>query len=205
MRHRAGYNRTVEQRTIAVEGTQVAVVIERKRVKNINARLAAGTVRVSAPLHVPIAEVERAIPELARTLLRRARARQVNSEDDALALARRIAQRFPHPPAVECVTFATNQHGCWGSYSSRTHRIRLHAALRAMPRWVLEAIVAHELCHVVHLRHGRGFWALLRRVCPDTDRARAFLEGVGWLGRSWRSLPPVERALLLHGDADQDD
>ena len=190
----------MEQRTIAVEGTQVVVVIERKRVKNINARLAAGTVQVSAPLHVPSAEIERAIPELARTLLRRARARQVNSEDDALALARRIAQRFPQPPEIASVTFVTNQQGCWGSYSSRTRRIRLHAALRVMPRWVLEAIVAHELCHVVHLRHGDAFWALLRRVCRDTDRARAFLEGVGWLGRSWRSLPQVERALLLRGD-----
>jgi len=44
------------------------------------------------------------------------------------------------------------------------------------------------------------FWALLRRVCPETDRAQAFLSGVGWLGRRWRSLPPVERALLTRAE-----
>lgn len=192
----------MDERTIPVDGVAVTVLVERKRVRNINARLDGDTVRVSAPLHLPSAEIERALPDLVRTLLRRAHARKVNSEEDALALARRIAKRFPHPPDVESVAFVTNQHGCWGSYSSRTGRIRLHAALRAMPRWVLEAIVAHELAHVVHLRHGKAFWALLRRVCPDTDRAHAFLEGVSWLGRTWRRLPPVERALLVRDAAD---
>jgi predicted metal-dependent hydrolase len=195
----------VEQLTILVDGVPVGVSIERKRVKNINARLHGAAVRVSAPLHLPMAEIERAIPELARTLLRRARAGQVNNEEDALLLARRIAMRFPHPPAVESVAFVTSQHACWGSYSSRTRRIHLHAALRTMPRWVLEAIVAHELAHVVHLRHTKAFWALLRSVCPTTDRARAFLEGVSWLGRSFNRLPPVERALLVRDGSDETD
>lgn len=186
-----------EPSTIVVDGVELTVVVERKRVKNVNARLDGSTVRVSAPPYVPNEELRQAIPKLARTLLRRARAREVNVEEDALELARRIAARFPSPPAVEGVRFVTTQQSRWGSFSPLTGLIRLHAALRTMPRWVIEAVMAHELAHAVHLRHSRSFWALLRRVCPDTDRANAFLAGVSWLGGNWRKLPPVERSLLV--------
>jgi hypothetical protein len=74
-----------------------------------------------------------------------------------------------------------------------------------MPRWVLEAVVAHELAHVIHQDHSPAFWKLLRRICPDTDRAKAFLSGVSWLGLNWEKLPPVERALLARTTAYEED
>lgn len=182
--------------TISIDGTALTVLVERKRVKNVNARLEGSVVKVSAPLHTPNAELDQAIRELARTLLRRAWASRVNREEDALTLARRVAVRFPEPPVVRRVIFVATQHAQWGSYSATTGAIRLHAALRQMPRWVLEAVVAHELAHAVHLNHTKTFWRLVRRVCPATDRANAFLEGVTWLSTSWERLPPVERSLL---------
>jgi predicted metal-dependent hydrolase len=185
-----------DARRITIDGTTLTVLVQRKRVKNINARLDGATVRVSAPLSTPRDELERTIHELARTLLRRARATQVNHREEALTLAQRVATRFPEPPAVRRVVFVTNQRAQWGSYSPTTGTIRLNAALRQMPRFVLEAVVTHELAHAVHLNHTPEFWALVRRVCPATDRANAFLEGVTWLSTSWDRLPPVERALL---------
>ncbi len=182
--------------TITIDGVTLTLIVERKRVKNINARLRDTTLLISAPLSAPQATLDRAIPDLARRLVRRAHARQVNVEEDALALAHRVAARFPNQPEVAQVLFVTSQEARWGSYSPATRTIRLNAALRQMPRWVLEAVVAHELAHVVHQDHSPAFWKLLRRVCPDTDRARAFLAGVSWLGHHWERLPPVERALL---------
>ena len=120
------------------------------------------------------------------------------------ALARKVAARFPRPPEVRGVAFVTTQRSRWGSYSSATGTIRLNAVLRQMPRWVLEAVVAHELAHAVHLGHSDAFWALVRRVCPGTDRANAFLEGVSWLAGSWQRLPPVERALLVPTPGEED-
>lgn len=184
-------------RTITVDGVTLTVVVERKPVKNVNARLRDTTLSISAPPALPEATLEPIIVDTARKLLRRVHARQVNVEDNARELAQRIAARFPNPPAVAQVVFVTTQQARWGSYSAATRTIRLHAALRRMPPWVLEAVVAHELAHVTHLDHGAAFWALVRRVCPDTDRADAFLAGVSWLGRQWEQLPPIERALLV--------
>src|SRR5688500_11971968 len=98
-------------------------------------------------------KLEPAARELARKLLRRVHTRQVNAEEDALSLACEVAQRFPEPPSVEVATFVTTQRARWGSYSTRTKTIRLNAALRRMPRWVLKAVVAHELAHVFHSDH----------------------------------------------------
>ncbi|MFL5800682.1 MAG: M48 family metallopeptidase [Roseiflexaceae bacterium] len=186
----------ITPQTITIDGVTLTLLVERKHVKNINARLRATTLSISAPLNTPQSTLDQVIPELARKLVRRVHARHVNAQEDALALARKVAARFPNKPEVAEVLFVTTQEARWGSYSSATHTIRLHAALRRMPRWVLEAVVAHELAHVTHHDHSPAFWKLLRHVCPDTDRAKAFLAGVGWLGFNWEQLPPIERALL---------
>jgi predicted metal-dependent hydrolase len=57
-------------------------------------------------------------------------------------------------------------------------------------------VIAHELAHAFHADHSAAFWELARKVCPKTDRASAFLEGVSWIAERWERLPPVERALL---------
>ena len=192
------YTLAVRQpRTLTVDGIELALSLERKRVKNVNARHVGRQLPISAPTTIPDHARGEIVVSLARRLLRRVRSRELNAADEALALARRIAARFPQPIAVAEVGFVTTQRSRWGSYSRRTGTIRLHAALRQMPAWVLEAVVAHELAHVVHLDHSPAFWALVRRVCPATDRANAFLDGVSWLARHLDELPAIERAQLV--------
>lgn len=181
---------------LTIDGVALTIVIERKAVKNINARLRDTTMYVSVPHRLAQARIDEVLPELARRLIRRAHARQVNTEEDALGLVQQVALRFPNKPEIAHVEFVTTQQARWGSYSGQTRTIRLNAALRTMPRWVLEAVVAHELAHVIHLDHSPAFWKLLRQVCPETDRARAFLAGVAWFGSNWEKLPSIERALL---------
>lgn len=186
--------------TLTVDGVTLTLQLHRKSVRNINARLRGEVLQVSAPHNVPQEMLDDVLPDLARKLLRRVRARQINATDNALELARGIAARFPHPPQVSEVIFVTTQEARWGSYSPATRTIRLNATLRLMPHWVLESVVAHELAHVFHHNHGPAFWALCHRVDPYVERARAFLAGVSWLGHRWESLPPVERSILLRSN-----
>lgn len=186
--------------TLTVDGVSLRLRVTRKRVKNINARLVEDELRVSAPPWVPRSELDEAVESLARRLVRRERARRVNDGHDALELARKVARRFPNPPEITEARFSTQQHARWGSYSTRTRTIRLSAALRHMPSWVLEAVVAHELAHVIHPDHSPAFWKLVCEVCPETDRAKAFLQGVSWVAGRWGGLPPVERGQLAAAD-----
>ena len=183
-------------RTITVDGVALEIAIERKGVKNVNARFTGSTLSVSAPHTMGQEALDEAILKLARRLLRRAHASRLNEEDDALKLARKVAKRFSKEPTIQRVVFVTTQRKRWGSYSTRTKTVRLNAALRQMPRWVLEAVVAHELSHIFHADHSRAFWNLLRSVCPETERAEAFLAGVSWLAHNRERLPAVEREIL---------
>jgi predicted metal-dependent hydrolase len=66
----------------------------------------------------------------------------------------------------------------WGSCTAKgtiTYSWRLVIA----PPWVAEAIIWHEVCHLVELNHSARFWTLLRRHEPRTDDARAWLREHG--------------------------
>ncbi len=191
-------------RIIAVDGLSLELALVRKRVKNVNARLVGSRLQVSAPLHLAEEDLYPLVEVLARRLLRRRRAREVNREGAAAEVVRRVAAAFPSPPPVESVAFVTTQIKRWGSYSARTGAVRLNAALLLMPHWVLEAVVAHELAHSFHPHHGATFHALLHQVCPAIDRANAFLAGVTWLARRWPTLPAVEKTLLAGVQPQQD-
>lgn len=47
------------------------------------------------------------------------------------------------------------------------------------PPHVLDYLAAHEAAHLIHLDHSPRFWALTRRLAPDTDRAEAWLKAHG--------------------------
>jgi predicted metal-dependent hydrolase len=57
--------------------------------------------------------------------------------------------------------------------------IRISERIRGWPSYVIDYIIAHELCHRKHPDHRPEFWAFLARF-PHTERARGFIEGVAY-------------------------
>jgi predicted metal-dependent hydrolase len=62
----------------------------------------------------------------------------------------------------------------WGS-ASRNGSLSFNWRLLLAPRFVLDAVVVHELAHLVIPGHSARFWALVRRHAPRTDEARRWL------------------------------
>ena len=181
---------------IEVDGTVLPLRVERKRVKHLTARLAEGTLRVSAPLRAPRAWIDGNLPVLARRLLRRGRRKDLNRDGAALALARRVAARFPDPPRVDRVEWVPGRPSRWGTWHPAARTMKLSAALLHMPARVLEGVVAHELCHARWRTHGPRFQALLRRVDPHADWVEGFLRGAEWHAREGGSVPGTDRGPL---------
>lgn len=67
-----------------------------------------------------------------------------------------------------------NQRWRWGSCSPDGH-ICLNWRLVAMPGWVRDYVLIHELMHLKRLDHSPRFWKLVAGACADYQAARAWL------------------------------
>jgi predicted metal-dependent hydrolase len=71
-----------------------------------------------------------------------------------------------------------DQSSRWGSCSTGgvlSYSWRLILA----PPFVLDYLAAHEVAHLIEMNHSRRFWRLLERLCPNMQRAKAWLEAHG--------------------------
>ena len=62
----------------------------------------------------------------------------------------------------------------WGSCSRGGILSFCYRLVMALPA-VIDAVAAHEACHLVHLNHGRRFYRLLDRIYPDHERQMDWL------------------------------
>ncbi|WGM19122.1 DUF45 domain-containing protein [Paenarthrobacter sp. OM7] len=85
------------------------------------------------------------------------------------------------------VRWVSNQNSRWGSATPADGTIRLSNKLQSMPQWVIDYVLVHELAHLLVAGHNADFWKLVESY-PETQRAKAFLEGVAFA--TSRGLPP---------------
>jgi hypothetical protein len=71
-----------------------------------------------------------------------------------------------------------DQSSRWGSCST-TGVLSYSWRLILAPPFVLDYLAAHEVAHLVEMNHSRAFWRLVERLCPNMDRAKAWLDAHG--------------------------
>ncbi|MBC8059955.1 MAG: M48 family metallopeptidase [Clostridiaceae bacterium] len=63
----------------------------------------------------------------------------------------------------------------WGSCSSKAN-LNFNWKLIMAPKFVLDYIVVHELCHLIHMNHSKSFWSEVDRFIPDYKSAELWLK-----------------------------
>jgi len=87
-----------------------------------------------------------------------------------------IVRRRGRPHALEPHGIRIkSQRTLWGS-CGRDRVIRLDRKLSRVPKPVFEYVVVHELCHLEHRDHSPAFWDLVRRILPDFNERKEWLE-----------------------------
>ncbi len=66
----------------------------------------------------------------------------------------------------------------WGSCSA-DGALSFSWRLILAPPHVLDYLAAHEAAHLVEMSHAPRFWRIVRRICPEMDRAKAWLDAHG--------------------------
>jgi hypothetical protein len=69
-----------------------------------------------------------------------------------------------------------DQRRRWGSCTGTV--LRFNWRLAAFAQEIVDYVVVHELCHLVHPDHSTRFWGEVARVLPEFKKRRAALKTV---------------------------
>lgn len=67
----------------------------------------------------------------------------------------------------------------WGTCDSKL-QLTFNWRLAMAPREVIDYVVVHEMCHMVHLNHDRSFWRLVGKIMPDYKEKENWLALTSW-------------------------
>ncbi|MEH7377256.1 M48 family metallopeptidase [Neobacillus drentensis] len=67
----------------------------------------------------------------------------------------------------------------WGTCDSR-QQLTFNWKLAMAPLKVIDYVVVHEMCHMVHLNHDRSFWRLVGKIIPEYEQMENWLALSSW-------------------------
>ena len=168
---------------------EIEVVRSVRRRRTVQAQpLDDGRIRLLVPATSSQADVrdyiEKLLPKVqARRARKEATLQQVTSDDFLSGRTAQLRARYlPECPEPASVRWVSNQKQQWGSATPAQLSIRISDVLQGAPIYALDAVLFHELCHLLEANHSLRFRALEARY-PQLEKARAFLEGVTFVQR----------------------
>ena len=166
----------------------VEVRVSARRRKTSEARWEGDRIVVSLPAHLDLESRQSTIDWLVERLMTKHRLPAGLSDQDLLARAIDLSERYLLGTRPASVRWVTNQTARWGSCSYYSGDIRVSHRLRAVPDWVLDSVLVHEVAHLTYPDHSPDFHRLAAGY-PRHQEAAVFLAGYG-LGLS-RSTSPT--------------
>ena len=67
----------------------------------------------------------------------------------------------------------------WGTCNGKK-QLTFNWKLAMAPQDVIDYVVVHEMCHMVHLNHDRSFWRLVGKIVPDYKEKERWLALTSW-------------------------
>jgi predicted metal-dependent hydrolase len=157
---------------------EVEVRVSKRRKKTSEAKWVGGRIVVSVPAHLDRESRQKTVDWLVERLLTRHSLQSRLGDDELLARAIELSDRFLVGARPASVRWVTNQTARWGSCSYYSGDIRVSHRLRAVPEWVLDSVLVHEVAHLTHPDHSPAFHRLAGAYQRHKE-AGMFLAGYG--------------------------
>jgi predicted metal-dependent hydrolase len=163
----------------SLAGLSVEVVRSARRRRTISARLDGDRLILQVPAGLSAAEEQAWATKLGGKILAARRRRELNTDGDLAARAQELNWRyFEGRLHVAEIRYVTNQQQRFGSCTPGQRTIRIADRVAKLPPWVRDAVIVHELAHLVEGNHSARFWKLANRY-PLMERARGYLMALG--------------------------
>lgn len=94
-----------------------------------------------------------------------------------------LKQKVPYWSKITNITYnnfkVNDATSKFGSCVPTTKNMHFSSRLIMLPDDKIDAIVVHELCHIVHANHSKAFYDLVRRYIPNYDEINEWLKKNG--------------------------
>jgi predicted metal-dependent hydrolase len=155
--------------------SDVEVRVSTRRKKTAGAHWEGDRIVVVVPSHLRGSERDQMVEHLARRLARH-RPHLHSSDEHLEERARALGLTYLDGVVPASIRWSSAQTARWGSCTVSTREIRISERLRTAPPWVLDAVIVHELAHLLEPSHSPRFRELESRY-PRRHDADLFLEG----------------------------
>jgi predicted metal-dependent hydrolase len=95
-----------------------------------------------------------------------------------LVQARVKAHQHSFKVRPRSISIADDQ-STWGTCDSKL-QLTFNWKLAMAPIEIIDYVVVHEMCHMVHLNHDRSFWRLVGSILPDYEQRQNWLAASSW-------------------------
>lgn len=160
----------------------------KRRKKSVGAYRERGKTIIVAPIRMSNKEVQSYAASLIAEL--NAHDEKISAQELLEKRARHLASTFldvdvfdDHLPPVS-IKWVTNQNSRWGSCSHDDREIRISHRLQGMPQYVIDAVVFHELVHLIVPDHSSRFYAYLERF-TQYEMAKEYLAGYSFAQQNY--------------------
>lgn len=151
----------------------IEVIRSARRKRTAQAYVTEGKLRVMVPAGLDPDQEERVVERMVAQMERKMSSEGIDVDKRARELARKYD--LPEPVSIE---WSSRQMRRWGSCTPEQGRIRISDRLAAMPGWVLDSVLVHELAHLEVPGHGPRFKDLVGRY-ELGERATGYLLAKG--------------------------
>lgn len=163
----------------AIEDGTIVIRRSARRRKTISLKREGDRWLLAVPQRFQPAQHAESIASLLARMEKRS-ARTTSSDDALLTRALQLnAEYFDDGIVPVSVVWVGNQNSRFASTTSAHRTIRVSSRLTAVPAWVLDSVLVHELAHLRRPDHSPAFHALTARY-PHTKKADVFLEGFSY-------------------------
>jgi predicted metal-dependent hydrolase len=160
-------------------GLVVEMVRSTRRRRTISARLDGDRLIVQVPAGMSPADERAWAEKLGARILASKRRRELNDDEALKARADTLNRRyFGGRLQLADIRYVTNQQHRFGSCTPTQRTIRIADRVAKLPPWVRDAVIVHELAHLVEANHSDRFWKLVNAY-PLMERARGYLMALG--------------------------
>lgn len=160
----------------------------KRRKKSVGAYREQGKTIIVAPIRMSLKEVQSYADELIAKL--NSQYAKLASNDELELRAKYLVKNylsidvFALSPVEISIQWVTNQNSRWGSCTPGDGKIRISHRVQGMPQYVIDAVLLHELVHLIVADHSPTFYEHLAKF-EQYKLAKEYLAGYSFAQQNY--------------------